>query len=370
VKIRVLEVLATLKRAGAERMAVSLACRLDPDRFETGVVSLFDAFPGGLEPVLAEAGVETWHLGKHPGLDPRMVARLFRVMRAFRPAVVHTHSYVLRYSLPAGLAARAGAMVHTVHNLASKEVDLAGRLIHRAAFRRRVAAVAVGEQVRSSFREWYGVEPAATIPNGIDSDAFRRPGARQRWRHQNGFAEGDFLIASVSRLDPQKNPLGLIEAFAQAFGDDLNCHLLLAGDGSLREAARDLAARRGVAERVNFLGVRADVAEMLAACDLFALSSHWEGSPLAVMEAMAAGLPVVATAVGGLPELVADGETGLLVPPGEERAFADALAGLARDSGRRQEMAAAAQRRAASFSVDTMVASYAGLFERLAGASS
>jgi glycosyltransferase involved in cell wall biosynthesis len=302
-----------------------------------------------------------------------MVARLFRVMRAFRPAVVHTHSYVLRYSLPAGLAARTSAMVHTVHNLAPKEVDLAGRLIHRMAFGRRVAAVAVGEQVRHSLRELYGAEPAATIPNGIDSNAFRRPGARQQWRQENGFAEGDFLIASVARLEPQKNPLGLIESFAQAFGaqafDDARWRLLLAGDGSLREAAREHSARLGVAGRVHFLGVRAEVAEMLAACDLFALSSRWEGSPLAVMEAMAAGLPVVATAVGGVPELVADGETGLLVPPGEERSFAAALASLARDPGRRHEMGTAALRRAAAFSVDAMVASYAGLFERLAGAT-
>jgi len=367
VKIRVLEVLASLKRAGAERIAVSLACRLDPRRFETGVVSLFDAFSGGLEPVLAEAGIETWHLGKHSGLDPRMVARLFRVMRAFRPAVVHTHSYVLRYSLPAGLAARAGAMVHTVHNLAAKEVDLAGRLIHRVAFRRRVAAVVVGEQMRRSFRELYGVEPAAVIPNGIDSGAFRSPGARRQWRRENGFVEGDFLIASVARLEPQKNPLGLIESFAQAFGGDPRWRLLLAGDGSLRETAREYSTRRGVAERVHFLGVRADVAGMLAACDLFALSSYWEGSPLAVMEAMAAGLPVVATAVGSVPELVADGETGLLVPPGEERAFAAALRSLACDPGRRRELADAAVRHAAAFSVDAMVASYAGLFESLAG---
>jgi glycosyltransferase involved in cell wall biosynthesis len=299
-----------------------------------------------------------------------MVARLFRVMRAFRPALVHTHSYVLRYSLPAGLAARAGAMVHTVHNLAAKEVDLAGRMMQRVAFRRRVAAVAVGEQVRRSFREWYGVEPAAAIANGIDSDSFRRPGARHQWRQENGFGEGDFLIASVARLEPQKNPLGLIDAFAQAFGEDLRMRLLLAGDGSLRDASREYAVRRGVGERVHFLGVRAEIAEMLSACDLFASSSHWEGSPLAVMEAMAAGLPVVATAVGGVPELVADGESGLLVPPGEVRAFAAALANLARDPGRRCKMAVAAQRRAAAFSVDAMVASYAALFERLAGATS
>ena len=178
----------------------------------------------------------------------------------------------------------------------------------------------------------------------------------------------------MARLEPQKNPLGLIESFVQAFGpqafgDAPHSRLLLAGDGSLREAARAYAAQRGVADRVHFLGVRAEVAEMLAACDLFALSSHWEGSPLAVMEAMAAGLPVVATAVGGVPELVADGETGILVPAGEERAFAAALVSLARDPSRRQDLAAAALRRAAAFNLDTMVASYAGLFERLAGAT-
>ncbi len=368
-KIRVLEVLATLKRAGAERVAVSLACRLDPNRFETAVVSLFDAFPGGLEPVLAEAGIEAWYLGKHAGLDLRIVPRLFRVISAFRPAVVHTHSYVLRYSLPAGLAARAGVMVHSVHNLATREVDFAGRLIHRVAFGRRVAAVAVGEQVRRSFREMYGTEPAATIPNGIDPDAFRRPEARQPWRQANGFTDADFLIVSVARLEPQKNTLGLIESFAQAFGDDPRSHLLLAGDGSLREAAREYSVRRGVKERVHFLGIQAEIAEMLAACDLFAMSSHWEGNPMAVMEAMAAGLPIVATAVGGVPDLISDGETGLLVSAGEDGAFAAALASLALNPDRRHYLAAAAQRRAADFSVDAMVASYAGLFERLIGAT-
>src|ERR1035441_3074655 len=115
-----------------------------------------------------------------------------------------------------------------------------------------------------------GAEPTATIPNGIDVDAFRRPGVRQQWRQENGFVEGDFLIASVARLEPQKNPLGLIESFAQAFENDPRRRLLLAGDGSLREAAREYSASRGVGARVHFLGVRADVAEMLSACDIFA----------------------------------------------------------------------------------------------------
>jgi glycosyltransferase involved in cell wall biosynthesis len=357
-KIRVLEVLATLKRAGAERMAVSLACRLDPDRFETGVVSLFDAFPEGLEPPLDNARVRTWHLGKRAGLDPRMYWRLSRVFREFRPAIVHTHSYVLRYAWPAA----RGCLVHTVHNVASREVDAIGRVIHRLAFRAGVTPVAVATEVARSFRELYGMDPAATIPNGIDTAEFRRSGSREVWRRANGFSADDLLVVSVARLDAQKNPLGLIESFARALGQDPRWHLLLAGAGSLAGAARC-----GACERVHFLGVRPDVPELLAASDIFALASHWEGNPMSVMEAMAAGLPVVATAVGGVPELVIDGETGLLVPAGDERAFAAALAALAADPERRREFGEAGLRRAAQFDVEAMVASYARLFERLAG---
>ncbi len=366
-KIRVLEILATLKRAGAERMAVSLACRLDPNRFETGVVSLYDAFAGGFEPDLDAAGVPVWHLGKRPGLDIRMIPRLRRVMREFQPDVIHTHSYVLRYSLPAGLAMGKPAMVHTVHNLAAKETDFTGRLLHRLAFGRTVSAVAVGEEVRRSYREWYGAEPEAAIRNGIDTAAYFRPGTRQRWRAGHGFQDDDFLAVSVGRLDPQKNPLGLIDAFELAFRNDRRGHLLLAGDGSLREAAERRAAERGVGARVHFLGVQAEIADVLAASDLFVLSSDWEGTPLAVMEAMAAGLPVVATAVGGVPELVSEGETGLLAPAGDMQAFAGALSRLAAEPGMCAAMAGAARIRSQKFSVETMVAEYASLFERLAG---
>ena len=347
-KISVLEVLPTLKRAGAERMVVSLVSGLDRDRFEPAVVSLYDAFPAGFEAELEERGIPVWHLGKRPGLDLRMYPRLMKVFRDFKPAVVHTHSYVLRYTWPVTKAAK----VHTVHNLASKEVDFTGRLIHRAAFRTGVAAVAVGGEVARSFREFYGFEPAATILNGIETP---RCSARQQWRAANGFGEDDVLIVSVARLDPQKNPLGLIEAFARAGCP--RCHLLMVGDGSLRCSA----------PRVHFLGVRTDVAEILSSADIFALASHWEGTPLSVMEAMAAGLPVVATRVGGVPELVEHGTTGLLVAPGDMQSFAAALAAVARDPQRRRELGEAARNAAARFSVTAMVASYSRLFERLAG---
>jgi glycosyltransferase involved in cell wall biosynthesis len=338
--IRVLEVLATLKRAGAETVAVALAERLDRSRFEPAVVSLYDRFANGFEP-----GVRAWYLGKRPGFDVRMYGRLRRVVREFRPDIIHTHSYVMRYTLP--LPARA--KVHTVHNVATREVDALGRLIHRLEFRRGTVPVAVAQEVAASFAEVYGFRPR-TIPNGIDTERFHQPDARTRWRAENGFAPDDVLIVSVARLEPQKNPLGLLDAFRRAA---VPAKLLLAGDGSLREQLTG----------AHLLGIRKDLPELLSACDIFALASHWEGHPLSVIEAMAAGLPVIATAVGGVPEIV--GDAGVLVEFGDTDAFVAALQTLVRDPERRRQLGAAARDRARRFDVHAMVEAYSSLFEEL-----
>jgi glycosyltransferase involved in cell wall biosynthesis len=343
--IRVLEVLATLKRAGAETMAVSLVNGLDRHIFTPAVVSLFDAFPHGLEAALSD--VPIWHLGKRPGFDPRVWMRLRRVIREWKPDIIHTHSYVMRYTLPVtGCAA-----VHTVHNVAAKEVDRIGRAIHRYAFRRGVATVAVSHEVARSFAEVYGFPPTATILNGIATERFYRPQAREEWRRANGFSPDDVLIVSVARLEPQKNPLALVAAFERL---PEGFHLVLVGDGSLRPQLTGRA-------RVQLLGVRDDLPELLSAADVFALASDWEGHPIAVMEAMAAGLPVVATAVGGLPEIVS-AQAGRLVPRGDMNALERALLEV---SAQRRTMGVQARRQSERFGVQPMIDSYSALFRKL-----
>lgn len=362
-----MEVLPTLKRAGAEQMAVSLACGLPAHGFETCVVSLYDAFPGGFEPELTASGIPVQHLGKRRGLDLRMFPRLRHVFRQQAPHIIHTHSYLLRYVLPAAAGLRTAQLVHTVHNVAAREVDAAGRTVHRIAYRRGVHPVAVGEQVAASFQAMYGFAPAATIRNGIDTARFRQLEAGAAWKSSNGFGPTDKLAVSLARLDPQKNPLGLISAFAQAFPDSTSWHLLLAGDGTLRHDAAKHAEALRMGNRVRFLGTQSDVAPILAAADLFVLASLWEGTPMAVMEASAAGLPVVATKVGGLPDVVEDGVSGILVAPGDMEALAAAMRTLAEDSSRLEAFRAAALARAHHFDVKAMVDAYATLFLRLAG---
>ena len=352
VAIRVLEVVATLKRAGAEHMVVTLVCGLDRSRFEAGVASLYDAFPNGFEPVLGACAIPVWHLGKRRGFDARIYRRLKELVDEFRPDIVHTHSYVMRYTLPLHVA----GMVHTVHNLALREVDLIGRVVHRIGFRRGVVPVAVANEIARDFRRVYRREPLV-IHNGIDTAAFRKTGSRDAWRRANGFTDEDVLIVSVARLDPQKNPLRLVEAVA---GLD-RVQLLLVGDGALCEALR---ARAG--GNVHLLGLRSDVADILTSADVFALASDWEGHPVSVIEAMAAGLPVVATAVGGVPELVEDRISGLLVEPGNVAGLRKALAELAADRDLRAQMGANGAVRAENFSSARMIEQYSRLFESVA----
>jgi glycosyltransferase involved in cell wall biosynthesis len=362
--IRVLHILPDFGPAGAEQMAVNLMRTLDRGHFEASAVSFFDPSGTDQERILAEGGIPVWYLGKRPGLDPRMFVRVARVLKRIRPHVVHTHRYVLRYALPPMLSGRVPAMVHTVHNLAEKEVDWSGRLIHRVAFRRGVIPVAIAREVEDSLRRFYGIDGFPLILNGIPVGAFHRlPIERDQWRKREGFTPADVLFVCVARLRPQKNPALLLKSFAQGPALDPRGHLLFVGSGELRGDLEGQIEALGLQEKVHLLGVRSDIPEILNAADVFTLSSDWEGNPLSVMEAMAAGTPVISTAVGGVPELVEAGESGLLVRPGDAQALAGAMQSMLDNPEVRVSMGRAAARRAVEhFDVKSMTGAYEELY--------
>jgi glycosyltransferase involved in cell wall biosynthesis len=368
VTIRVLHIFPYFGSGGAEHMGVYLMRSLNRARFEVEAVSLYDPWGTDLEKMLAEAGVTVSYLGKKRGPDFRMYPRLARVFRRFRPHVVHTHLNILRYVLPLLVHRISLPSVHTVHNLAEREVDF-GKWIHRLAFRLGVVPVAIGDEVAASLARLYGIRNPPLIPYGIPIHAFvRNESAREVWREKEGFALDDTVYVSVARFYPQKNHRLLLHAFADGPARDMRARLLLAGDGPLRGDLQVMANRLGVGNRVSFLGIRTDIPELVAAADVFALSSDWEGNPLSVMEAMAAGRPVVATAVGGVPELVVHGKTGLLVPAGDAVALAEAMRKIGHDEALRKEMGRASAERAAScFDERVMTRSYEELYERLLG---
>jgi glycosyltransferase involved in cell wall biosynthesis len=367
---RILQILPNLGTGGAERAMVDLTAGLLRSGFEVAAVSLYNPAETGLEAELAAAGVPVSYLGKSRGFDPRQFRRIARVLEGFRPHLVHTHRYALSYAWPA-VHRRRVPCVHTVHNLAEKEVPPLHRRVFRKAYRGGVVPVAISSQVAQSLAQVYGLTDVPLIPNGIDVEKYQRGGAqREAWRRAQGLEVADLVCVTVGRLAPQKNYALLLRAFRQVADALPAARLLVAGEGVSREELEKLHGALGLADRVTFLGARADIPELLAAADLFVLSSDWEGHPLAVMEALAAGLPVVATAVGGVPEQVDEGRTGLLVPPGDPSALAAALLRLLPDAPRRGEMGERAREQAAArFSVERMTRSYEELYARLWEAS-
>jgi glycosyltransferase involved in cell wall biosynthesis len=369
----VLQVIPAFTVGGAEWMAAHLAVHLPVDQFRRGVVSLHGARGSPIEEYLAHHGVPVYYINKRRGFDPTTWLRLYRLLRTLQPAIVHTHQTVGRYVYPACWAARQKIIVHTVHNIATGEIrSRFWRRFQGWAYRRGVLPVSIAQEVTRTFVEEYGRAPAAEIPNAIPTERYTPDAARRaEWRSQHAVPRDALVFTCVAGLRPQKNHRLLLQAFAQAAPQLPDALLLLVGppdrlDPAYAESLKALAQELGLGQRVRFLGSRADVPDILRASDVFVLSSDYEGNPLSVLEAMAAGLPVISTAVGGVPELVQDGATGLLVPAGDAHALAEAIVQMGRDPMRRAVMGDAARQTALQrFDVRVMSRAYAALYQQL-----
>jgi glycosyltransferase involved in cell wall biosynthesis len=366
-KIRVLHIVPTLSPGGAERVAVHIVTRLNPQRYEAAVVSLGRREKCDLDCLLREAGVQARYLGKPSGFDYRMYFRLHGVLRDYRPDVVHTHIQVLRYALPSMLLLKRTSLLHTIHNLAEREVEPRARFIQRYAFNHGVVPIGVATEVALSVERLYGIQKCRVISNGIPTDRYARPQiTREDWRAREGFGHNDVLFVCVARFAPQKNHALLLKAFAQGPASDPSAHLVLVGEGTLRAQLEEMVKNLGLADQVHFLGLRTDIPDVLGAMDAFALSSDYEGNPLSVMEAMACGLPIVSTTAGGVPTLLESGKEGLMVQTGDVQGLSHSMTSLLGNRELRQALGRAAARRARErFDVSTMVQAYEALYESL-----
>jgi sugar transferase (PEP-CTERM/EpsH1 system associated) len=361
---------------GLENGLVNVVNGLSQDSFRHVIIALSEA--SDFRSRICRPDVGVCALAKRPGQDPGCYMRLYRMLCQLRPTVVHTRNLgTLEGAIVARLAGTP-ARIHGEHGWDTHDPD--GTRLKYRVLRRLVSPsidrfVVVSQELQKWLTEKVGVSSARVIRicNGVDVKRFRpaeHPGDQLLARHR--FPPNSLIVGSVTRFSSIKDPLNLVRAFISARGypSGASLRLVMAGDGSLKPEAERLLSAAGLRDNAWLPGSRDDIPALLREFDVFVLGSQREGISNTVLEAMATGLPVIASATGGNLELVLDGKTGQLVPPGDSSHLARVLLDYARDPLMRGAHGRAARRRAeGEYSLDRMLAAYEELYRSQCGES-
>jgi glycosyltransferase involved in cell wall biosynthesis len=368
--VRLLFVLTSPVRGGVEEVVLALLKRLNPGEFRLGLAApraLLDAFA----PDLGGVTVDAEAIGAQSLLDRVETARLGRFIGRFGAEVVNPHLF-RSTAVAAPLARWHGArVVETYHGREGwRRGPLRGRFVADRLVARLVdRVIAVSEAARAFLVRGKGYPEAkiTVVPNGRDLSVFRPGAGRPAIRKELGLDDVVPIVGVVGRLDAQKGHAYLLDAWPAVVREFPDARLLVVGEGALRGALERQAAARGTGASVIFAGFRSDVPRVLDGIDVLALPSLYEGMPLTAIEGSAMARPVVATAVDGTPEVVRDGRTGRLVPPGDPAALAGALLGLLRDPEAARRMGQSGRDWVLTrFTLDRQVASTARVYRAVA----
>ena len=366
-------VLYSFDVGGLENGVVNLINHMAPERFRHVVVALAQCAPDFCQRV-QRADVEFISLHKPPGHGIKLYPRFYRLCRQLRPAIVHTRNLAaLEFAVPAALAG-VPARVHGEHGWDSSDPGGTQRkyqLLRRAYSPFVNRYVALSGQIESYLTERVGIAASRVerICNGVDTLRFQPASTRQAVAGSPFYESDVVVVGTVGRLQTVKDQLNLVRAvaIARAQGEaGARLRLVIAGDGPQRAEVEAEIGASGIGDITWLAGARSDVPEVMRSLDIFALPSQAEGISNTILEAMASGLPVVATEVGGNAELVAAGETGALVPAQDPHAMAQALLRYTADAALRQSHGTAGRQRVErSFSIDNMVERYTRLYQSL-----
>ena len=377
-RIRVLHIITRLEPGGAQRNTLYTVEHLDRSEFEAVLV-------WGPGDPLDEAAERIADLRREPvrelarPLSPRRdfaaLRRIRQLLRELDPQIVHTHSS--KAGVLGRLAARlerVPVVIHSIHGygftpLQSAPVRALFIAVERIVGRWTDHFIAVSEQNLRLGVELglFAADRASVIRSGIELGRFRETRDVAELRRRLGVPPGTPVVTQVGNFKPQKAPLDFVRMAAEVARELPETWFVMVGDGALRPAAEELARELGVAQRMVFTGWWEDVPGLLAATEVSVLSSRHEGLPRAVVESLAAGVPVVATAVDGTMEVVRDGVNGRLVAPGDVAGLAREVTGLLRDSALRRRMSAAAGDGLEEFDIDRMVRQQEELYRCLLG---
>jgi glycosyltransferase involved in cell wall biosynthesis len=357
---RVMQVTWSLVAGGAEVYAFTIASNLNPDKYSSLICAIDQG--GALESEIKQCGIPYFVMNRRQGIDLGLIWKLYNLFRKNSVDVINTHHFNQLFYSALGAKLVGARIIHTEHSVEvyrSNRLRIALRLLSLFCDK----LIAIGSDGARLLRNQVGI-PASkleVIPAGVNLSKFTE--SKSEARRLLGLDDADRVAVIVARLFPEKNHRLLLSAFADVVSHVERARLLIAGAGVEEEAIREEIKRLKLNGSVRMLGVRRDVARLLAASDVFVLSSDREGMPVAMLEAMAAARPVVATAVGDIPSILEDGVSGRLVTPRDRQAMAAALVEVLSNPERAAAMGENARRVIAeTFDLRSMIARYEALY--------
>ena len=365
--IRILHIIDSLKLGGAEMLLFELLSRLDSYGFE---VSVCYCEPGPLIDDFKRKNISVSHLPWITRIDPILLMRMFNSIRKERPQIVHTHLF--KSDFHGRFAARMAGVpivVSTLHNSNAWAKNPMLGLTYGLTTKLADKIIAVADEVRDYAAQYLRIpmEQMITIPNAVSIERFE--GKFEEGlavRKEYNISPTAPLLGIIGRLEPQKDHENFLRAASQIYKNNPNARFLIIGDGYLKDHLIELATALGMQDVVTFCGLRKDIPSVMAALDIVVLSSRYEGLPVVLLEAMAASRPIVSTAVSGIPGVVEDGLTGILVEPSNSAALADACLHLMHDPGLRKKMGQNGYERVkAHYSMDSMTEKTVALYKEL-----
>jgi sugar transferase (PEP-CTERM/EpsH1 system associated) len=367
-QLRVLHVITFLGQGGTEHVVLNLVAQLGNQLFEQEICTM-----RGYDPDFARACQIESKLHSVGRPEPKFqfpLFRLVRIMRACRPHIVHSRNWGGLEAVPAARLAGVPVVIHSEHGYEMESLSglpLRRRLFRRAAYEMADVVFTVTGELRNyhAKQAWLTPERIRVCHNGVNVDRFApRPAVRRRLREGFGWSEHSFVIGTIGRLVAIKDQKTLLRAAEQLIASGIDAHVLLVGGGPEQESLRRYVdASALLPGRAHFAGPSKNVEELLNSMDVFVLPSLQEGMSNTLLEAMATSLPVIATRVGGNPEIVEDGHSGWLFTPKDAPELAVRLTQLAKDAELRHLVGCAARRQVVQrFSLDLMMETYRNLY--------
>lgn len=353
--MKIIQIMPEFRLAGAEIMCENLTYELIKKGHEVMVVSLFNK-KTAITKRLEKNRVNLIYLDKKPGLDISIIKKIRKVLKQYKPDVIHTHLYILKYVAVAAIGLRIKGIIHTVHNIAQKENGFVDRKINKLLFyKNNIIPVALSKNIQKTINEEYHI-PINKIPIVFNGVPLPESEILRDYSNKNVIR-----IINVGRYSDVKNQITLISAIVDLHKEDPRIVLDLFGDGELKQDINNAIYESGASEYIKDNGLTDKVHQKLVESDIFVLPSKYEGIPMTIIEAMGMSLPIVASNVGGVPDMIDDEIDGLLCDYDKE-SIKDAIRKIINSQSLRERLGKAAYCKAKVFSSDKMAGDYLNIY--------